>query len=427
MSFVKLGLVPELLRAIERAGYETPTPIQLRAIPIALEGRDILGCAQTGTGKTAGFSLPILQRLKGQARGGTPRALILTPTRELAAQVTDSVRTYGKFLPLRSAVVFGGVGMDAQIREMRRGVDILVATPGRLLDLMGRGYVDLSRVEVLVLDEADRMLDMGFIPDVRRIVRAVPTERQTMLFSATMPAEIERLAGEVLRHPAVVEVGRRSAPTEGVRQLAYPVDRARKRELLLYLLRKHQVGQALVFTRTKHGADRLAEKVERAGWKVAVLHSNKSQQARTRAMNAFRNGEVQILVATDIAARGIDVEGISHVFNFDMPNVAEDYVHRIGRTARAAATGDAISLVEPGEQEVVREIEKLIDMEMPYEVILDFAPGRGASAATSVAPAPRGERGTAQPKATGAAPAGFAGARRRRRGRRGARPQTTAV
>ncbi|MBI2874766.1 MAG: DEAD/DEAH box helicase [Firmicutes bacterium] len=371
-TFENLSLDPSLLRAVWDSGYQTPTPIQARAIPLALEGRDVLGCAQTGTGKTAAFALPILNRLRTSPRGG-PRALILTPTRELAAQVAESFHVYGRHLPLRSSVVYGGVGMEPQIRQLQRGVEILVATPGRLLDLMGRGHVKLSGVEVLVLDEADRMLDMGFIPDVRRILRSVPARRQTLFFSATMPPSIRTLAAEVLNDPVLVEAGPRAKPAEGIRQVIHCVERSQKRVLLTHLLREHRIERALVFTRTKHAADRLAQHLLREGWRVGALHSNKSQSARTRALDAFSQGSIQILVATDIASRGLDVAGISHVINYDLPGTAEDYIHRIGRTARASATGDAISFFEPGDREILREIENLIEMRLPLEPELDFS------------------------------------------------------
>jgi len=373
-TFAELGLIPELLRAVRDAEYDIPTPIQTQAIPLALCGADILGCAQTGTGKTAGFLLPLLQRL-AQGQRGSLRALVLTPTRELAAQIGESARTYGKYLPLRTAVVFGGVSLGPQTERLRQRVDVLVATPGRLLDHMERGNVAFSALSVLVLDEADRMFDMGFLPEVRRILRALPTARQTLLFSATMPHEIESLAHETLRSPVIIDVGRRATPVATVRQVIYAVEAEQKRDLLCHLLQHGNMKHVLVFTRTKIRADRLTRHLAQAGRRVAVLHGGKSQGARTQALSGFRNGGVEVLVATDVAARGLDVEGISHVVNFDVPNVPEDYVHRIGRTARADATGDAISLASPEEVDFVRDIERLIGVTLPRRVVVGFEPG----------------------------------------------------
>ena len=375
MSFTPLGLAPEIERAVEEEGYETPTPIQEGAIPGVLAGRDLIGCAQTGTGKTAAFTLPILHRLRAGTRGRL-RALILTPTRELALQVGESLRTYGRHLRLDSAAVHGGVGIEPQQQKLRRGLDVLVATPGRLLDLMERGNVDSRSLEVLVLDEADRMLDMGFIHDVRRIVRALPSRRQTLLFSATMPDEIRRLAREILRDPLNVEVApRRSAPARGVRQTLLPVASTRKRDLMAHLLETEARGLTLVFTRTKHGANKLARHLEGRGHAVALLHGNRSQAQRTKALEAFRGRRARVMVATDIAGRGIDVDGIAHVVNYDLPNVPEDYVHRIGRTARAGATGDALSLVSPEDRPHVRAIETLIGHAIDRRVVQGFAEG----------------------------------------------------
>ncbi len=366
--------MPELLRAVQDAEYETPTPIQAQAIPVALQGADLLGCAQTGTGKTAGFLLPILQRL-AQGKRGRLRALVLTPTRELAAQIGESARTYGKYLPVRSAVVFGGVGLRPQEERLRQGVDLLIATPGRLLDHLERGNLEFSALEVLVLDEADRMLDLGFLPDVRRILRTLPVERQTLLFSATMPQEIEILAHQTLKTPAVIEVGRRATTVSTVRQVIYPVEPDQKRDLLSHLLKHGDMKHVLVFTRTKVRAERLARHLAQIGRRVEALHGDKSQGARTQALSGFRNGRVDVLVATDIAARGLDVEGISHVVNFDVPNIPEDYVHRIGRTARAEATGDAISLVSVEELDFVHGIERLIGITIPRRLVVGFEPG----------------------------------------------------
>jgi len=381
VSFTELNLAPEIARAVQEEGYEAPTPIQQAAIPGILSGRDLIGCAQTGTGKTAAFTLPILHRLRAGARGRV-RALILTPTRELALQVAESLRAYGRHLRLESTVVHGGVGLEPQIARLRRGVDILVATPGRLLDLVGRGSVDFRGLEILVLDEADRMLDMGFIKDVRRIVAALPARRQTMLFSATMPDEIRRLAREILRDPLNVEVAqRRSAPAAGIRQALLPVAAGRKRDLLAHLLATEARGLTLVFTRTKHGANRLARDLEGRGHSVAVLHGNRSQAQRTNALASFRGGRSRVMVATDIAGRGIDVDGIAHVVNYDLPNVPEDYVHRIGRTARAGATGDALSLVSSEDQPHVAGIETLIGHAIERRVVQGYTAGPVMSAA----------------------------------------------
>ncbi len=373
MTFTELGLASEIERAVREEGYEAPTPIQEGAIPGVMAGRDLIGCAQTGTGKTAAFTLPILHRLRAGTRGRL-RALILTPTRELALQVEASLRAYGRHLRLDSVVVHGGVGHQPQESKLRRGVDILVATPGRLLDHMGRGYVDFRSLEVLVLDEADRMLDMGFIRDVRRIVGALPARRQTLMFSATMPDEIRRLAREILRDPVNIEVSpRRSAPPVGVRQTLLPVAVGRKRDLLAHLLETEARGLTLVFTRTKHGANKLARHLEGHGHSVALLHGNRSQSQRTQALAAFKGKRVRVMVATDIAGRGIDVDGIAHVVNFDLPNVPEDYVHRIGRTARAGAAGDALSLVSPEDHPHVRGIEALIGHAIERRVVQGFA------------------------------------------------------
>ncbi|HEY0876958.1 MAG TPA: DEAD/DEAH box helicase, partial [Zeimonas sp.] len=376
MSFSALGLSEALVRAVSECGYDAPTPIQAKAIPAVLAGGDLLAGAQTGTGKTAGFVLPILQRLAAspaQPRGARPiRALILTPTRELAAQVEQSVVDYGRHTPLTSTVVFGGVNINPQIDRLRRGVDILVATPGRLLDHAGQRSVDLSKVEVLVLDEADRMLDMGFIHDIRRVLKLLPPRRQNLLFSATFSDEIRALADTLLDRPAMIEVARRNAPAESVSQRVLPVDRARKRELLSHLILENNWFQVLVFTRTKHGANRLAEQLSRDGIPALAIHGNKSQNARTRALAEFKAGTLQTLVATDIAARGLDIVELPHVVNFDLPNVAEDYVHRIGRTGRAGAEGEAVSLVSPDENGLLRDIERLLRREIRRETIAGF-------------------------------------------------------
>lgn len=361
-TFGGLGLIPELMSAVEKAGYTQPTPIQQLAIPPALAGRDVLGCAQTGTGKTATFALPLLQHLDGLVSNKpTLRALVLTPTRELAAQISDSITTYGADLDLWHTVIFGGVSDKPQIAELRRGVDLLVATPGRLLDLMSRGVVRLDDVELFVLDEADRMLDMGFLPDVRRITKALPKERQTMFFSATMPPEIRRLAEGLLDRPVHVAVAPVSSTVDQVDQSVFFVEKAKKRHLLTDLLLDPDVKHTLVFSRTKHGANRIVRHLEKAGISAQAIHGNKSQSARTRALDAFRSGKLTVLVATDIAARGIDVDGVTHVINFDLPNVPETYVHRIGRTARAGASGIAWSFCDAEERPYLASIEKLID------------------------------------------------------------------
>ncbi|MEN9577342.1 MAG: hypothetical protein RJA70_351 [Pseudomonadota bacterium] len=360
MQFKDLGLVPELLRAVEEAGYVTPTPIQAAAIPDAIEGRDILGCAQTGTGKTAAFCLPALHQAELRA-GDEPvlRTLILTPTRELAAQINDSLKTYGKHLELWHTVIFGGVNEKPQIAELKRGVDILVATPGRLLDLMNRGFVKLDKIEIFVLDEADRMLDMGFIHDVRKVTKALPKKRQTLFFSATMPPAIRELANGLLVNPKVAAVDPVSSTVDAIKQFVYYTDKGIKRDLLVHILKNSGCERTIVFTRTKHGSDRVVRHLEKCGMSAAAIHGNKAQNARTRALEGFRSGKIAVLVATDIAARGIDVDGISHVINFDIPNVPETYVHRIGRTARAGATGTAISLCEYDERTYLHGIERL--------------------------------------------------------------------
>ncbi len=379
MSFADLGLAAGIVRAVTEHGYTQPTPIQLQAIPAVLGGGDLLAGAQTGTGKTAGFTLPILHRLSAapapKPRKATAvRALILAPTRELAAQVEESVRTYGKYAGLRSAVIFGGVGINPQIATLKRGVDILVATPGRLLDLHGQGAVDLSQVEILVLDEADRMLDMGFIRDIKRVLALLPASRQNLLFSATFSDDIKALADSLLKSPALIEVARRNSTVEVIDQRVHPVDRGRKIELLAHLIEHHDWSQVLVFTRTKHGANRVAEKLEKSGIPAMAIHGNKSQGARTRALSEFKENRLRVLVATDIAARGIDIDQLPHVVNLDLPNVPEDYVHRIGRTGRAGASGEAISLVCVDEHHFLRDIEKLIKRALPQAVVAGFEP-----------------------------------------------------
>jgi ATP-dependent RNA helicase RhlE len=380
MNFDELGLAEPLLRAVHEYGYTTPTPIQLQAIPVVLQGGDLLAGAQTGTGKTAGFVLPMLHRLleggpKKDSRGKTPvRALILTPTRELAAQVEESVRTYGKHVPLTSMVIFGGVGMQPQINRLHKGVDILVATPGRLLDLHQQRAVDLSQVEIFVLDEADRMLDMGFIHDIKKVLAALPAKKQSLLFSATFSDEIKQLADRLLNKPGLIEVARRNQTNEMIEQAVHPVSRDRKKQLLSHLIKSGDWHQVLVFTRMKHGANRLAEYLNDDGISAMAIHGNKSQTARTRALAEFKAGSLQVLVATDIAARGIDIDQLPHVVNFELPNVPEDYVHRIGRTGRAGAQGRAVSLVCVDEEIFLKEIEKLIKRPIPREVIAGFEP-----------------------------------------------------
>ena len=377
MPFAKLGLEAELLRAIAAQGYTCPTPIQTQAIPVVLESRDVLAGAQTGTGKTAAFALPMLQLLHQRARpnGGkskAPRALILTPTRELAAQIGESFRTYGANLALRSSVIFGGVGIQPQKDALRRGIDILVATPGRLLDHVGQGTVDLSAIEILVLDEADRMLDMGFIHDIRKILARLPKQRQNLLFSATYTDDIKRLADGLLNRPALIEVARRTIAAESVTQHVYRVDKEAKRDLLIHLINDGQWQQVLVFARTKHGANRLSEQLNRAGIDSSAIHGNKSQTARTRALAGFKDGKVRVLVATDIAARGLDIELLPHVVNYEIPNVPEDYVHRIGRTGRAGETGAAVSFAGRDESKMLQDIQRLLKRELPVLPLPEF-------------------------------------------------------
>src|SRR6266581_4858999 len=373
MPFASLGLAPELVRAVADEGYAHPTPIQAEAIPLALAGRDLIGSAQTGTGKTAAFVLPILQRLSPGNRG-TLRALILVPTRELAEQVAASIRAYGRHTHLKGAAVYGGVGMEPQTRALKHGVDMVVATPGRLLDHMERGHVDFSQLEVLVLDEADRMLDMGFAPDVRRILRALPDKRQTMLFSATVSSEVDALARAALDRHASVEIGRRATPAEGVEHVIVAVDKLQKRGVLAKILQAKPAGQTLIFTRTKYGADKLVTFLRREAIPAHAIHGDKAQSHRTRTLDAFRSGAADILVATDIAARGIDVDGIRMVVNFDVPQDPEVYVHRVGRTARAGARGLALTLLSPDEWLLMGDIEKLVGEIFPREVIPGFEP-----------------------------------------------------
>jgi ATP-dependent RNA helicase RhlE len=375
MLFNQLGLSAELLRAVDEKGYQKATPIQQQAIPLILEGRDVLAGAQTGTGKTAGFTLPLLQRLhEGTQNRRRVRALVLTPTRELAAQVADSVRGYGRHLPYRTAVIYGGVSINTQKDKLRRGVDVIVATPGRLLDHLQQRTVDLSAIEVLVLDEADRMLDMGFIRDIRKIMKYLPNERQNLLFSATFSTEIRRLAADLLNSPTEIQVATHGKPAEGISQVVYPVDRARKRELLSHRIGAEDWRQVLVFMRTKHGANRLAGQLEADGLSCAAIHGNKSQSARVRALNEFKSGKVRVLVATDVAARGLDIERLPYVVNYELPHVPEDYVHRIGRTARAGLEGNAVSLVCVDEHRLLADIENLLQAKIEKQVIPGYEP-----------------------------------------------------
>jgi ATP-dependent RNA helicase RhlE len=377
MSFDSLGLPEELLRAVKEQGYTEPSPIQAQAIPVILEGKDIMAAAQTGTGKTAGFTLPLLANLMAgeRAKANQVRVLILTPTRELAAQIHESVQNYGKNLPLRSAVVFGGVKINPQMQLLRQGVDVLVATPGRLLDLYQQNAVRFKQLEVLVLDEADRMLDMGFIHDIKRIIKFLPTQRQNLLFSATFSSDIRKLAKGLVNNPVEISVSPRNTTAESVTQFVYEVDKTKKSPLLTALIKDNNWKQVLVFSKTKHGANRLTKQLEARGIRAAAIHGNKSQGARTKALAAFKDGQVNVLVATDIAARGIDIDQLPQVVNFDLPHVSEDYVHRIGRTGRAGNVGEAVSLVCAEEFKLLKEIEKLIKKVIPRKVVAGFEPG----------------------------------------------------
>ena len=415
MAFSSLGLDTTLLRAIAEQGYSAPTPIQSQAIPAVLAGRDLLAAAQTGTGKTAAFTLPLLQRYLDMNRTGernrpgrAPRVLVLVPTRELAAQVSDSVRTYGQFTSVRSAVIFGGVGMQPQIDALRKGLDILIATPGRLLDLVEQGYAKLNEIDVLVLDEADRMLDMGFIRDIKRIITLLPKVRQNLLFSATFSREIRALAAGILHKPLSVEVAPPNATADRVEQHIYRAEKAMKAPLLAHLIQDGQWGQTLVFTRTKHGANKLAQVLEREGLTVGVIHGNKSQSARTKALADFKEYRVQVLVATDIAARGLDIRELPHVVNFELPDVPADYVHRIGRTGRAGAGGEAISLVSAEESTQLRDIERLLGRKLPLRAAPDGV--KPLQRAPEPAPAHR------PPPRRNPAPAGRGGQHRASRG-----------
>ena len=383
MNFEELNLAPAIMQAVRELGYDTPTPIQAQAIPAVLAGQDLLAGAQTGTGKTAAFTLPMLHKLsltepgKNRFGGKAIRALVLTPTRELAAQVEESVRDYGKYLQLDSTVIFGGVGMNPQISKVKKGVDILVATPGRLLDLQGQGFLDLSTVEILVLDEADRMLDMGFIHDVKKVLALVPKDKQSLLFSATFSDEIRELAGNLLKNPQSIQVTPSNTTVQRITQVIHPVGRSKKKDVLLHIIQKHDWSQVLVFTRTKFGANNVADFLTKNGVKAMALHGNKSQTARTQALAGFKSGEIRALVATDIAARGIDIEDLPHVVNFEIPNVSEDYVHRIGRTGRAGASGEAVSLVCLDEEGFMMDIERFTRQEIPVQLLEGFGPEPG--------------------------------------------------
>jgi ATP-dependent RNA helicase RhlE len=380
MTFESLGLAPALLRALTDAGYATPTPIQAEAIPLVLDGHDVLGGAQTGTGKTAAFALPLLQRLADAAKPAAgprkPRALVLVPTRELAVQVSDSLKTYGRHLRLNVTTIYGGAGMQPQIDNLRRGVDILVACPGRLLDHMERGTAKLDAVELLVLDEADRMLDMGFLPAMKRILGRLPKDRQTLLFSATFEAQIKQLALEFMRAPRQVQVAAQNTIADTIVHRAHPVDASKKRALLIEILARRHTDQVLVFGKTKHGCNRLAEQLEEAGLQAVAIHGNKSQAARQKALNAFKSGKARVLVATDVAARGLDIPDLPLVINHDLPMVAEDYVHRIGRTGRNGASGEALSLVSPDEAQLLRQIQRLLKQDIAMEAVAGFEPSR---------------------------------------------------
>ena len=376
MQFSELGLKAELLRAVEESGYRETTPIQQKAIPLVLTGADVLAGAQTGTGKTAGFTLPLLQRIHATRSSGPrrTRALILVPTRELAAQVSESVRTYGRYMGFKSAAIFGGVSQKTQIAKIRKGLDVVIATPGRLLDLAQQDEIDLSSIEILVLDEADRMLDMGFIRDIKKVFRFLPKKRQNLLFSATFSKDIRKLANNLLDNPTEIQAASRNKPADRISQVVLPVDKRRKRELLSHRIGQHNMRQVLVFTRTKHGANRLAGQLIADGITATAIHGNKSQGARTRALAEFKSGEVRVLVATDIAARGLDIDGLPYVVNYELPHVPEDYVHRIGRTARAGQEGQAISLVCIDEKKLLKDIESLLGLEIPKETVPGYEP-----------------------------------------------------
>jgi ATP-dependent RNA helicase RhlE len=397
MTFENLGLSEQLLHAVRDTGYTSPTPIQVNAIPAILAGGDLMAAAQTGTGKTAGFTLPLLQLLSARpaASNNCARALVITPTRELAAQIQESVRVYGKYLKLRSAVVFGGVAVSPQMMKLRSGVEILVATPGRLLDLHQQKAIRFHEIETLILDEADRMLDMGFIHDIKKIMALLPRERQNLLFSATFSDEIRQLAKSITNNPVEIDVAPRNSTVDIIAQKIHPVDKDRKAELLSHLVREQGWYQVLVFSRTKHGADKLVKRLQRDEINAAAIHGNKSQAQRTKALAAFKHNKIQVLVATDIAARGIDIDQLSHVVNFDLPNVPEDYIHRIGRTGRAGASGNAISLVCADESKQLRDIERLLKRKIEREEIVDFEPNHRVPESSLGAPARKPQRSNA--------------------------------
>jgi|SRR5579863_7137708 len=396
MPFEGLGLHPHLVRALRDLGFTRPTPIQAEAIPVALGGHDLIGASQTGTGKTAAFLLPVLQGMIALPKPGRTRVLVLTPTRELAVQVSENFRLLAKHVSARAIAIYGGVGMEPQIRGLRSGVEVVIATPGRLLDHLRRGFAKLDRLEVLILDEADRMLDMGFLPDIRKIVQVLPAQRQTMLFSATMPEEILKLSKELMRNPVKIKTGGDEKTAVGIRHAVYPVPQHLKTQLLLTLLRDTSMSSVLIFTRTKHGADRLAQVLEREGFRTGRLHANRTQSQRLASLDAFRSGQLRVLVATDIAARGIDVEKISHVINFDLPSSPEAYIHRVGRTARAEAVGDAFTLVSQDEEKALRLIEKKLGPAIPRVKLPDFnyraAPAPRSHTPSSEHPPARFER-----------------------------------
>ncbi|WP_411767783.1 DEAD/DEAH box helicase [Winogradskyella sp. A3E31] len=413
MSFKSLGLSEPILRAISKKGYEEPSPIQAKAIPPILEGKDVLASAQTGTGKTAGFTLPLLHYLSENPKEKFRpiRALILTPTRELAAQVHANVKDYSEFLNIRSTVIFGGVNQKPQVATIRRGVDILIATPGRLLDLESQGALSLKRVEVLILDEADRMLDMGFLRDIERIMKLMPKKRQNLMFSATFSKDIKKLAYSILNNPVQVEATPENTAVEVINQTVYRVAKAKKTDLIIKLIAEGNWKQVLVFTRTKHGANRLTKKMISAGITAAAIHGNKSQGARTKALDGFKKGRIRVLVATDIAARGLDIPLLPHVINFELPNISEDYVHRIGRTGRAGASGEAISLVSADETTFLRDIEKLIDQKIEIKILEGFEPDPNAS----TEPIKQGQGGRRNSNPRGKSKSKNSGQRRRRR------------
>ncbi len=396
MSFNSLGLSSAILKAVNKQGYTTPSPIQQKAIPLILEGKDILASAQTGTGKTAGFTLPMLQKLsEGQKLRHRPiRALVLTPTRELAAQVYNNVKAYSEFLDIRSAVIFGGVNQKPQVATIRNGIDILIATPGRLLDLQNQNLVSLSKIEIFVLDEADRMLDMGFLRDIKKIINLIPKRRQNLLFSATFSKEIKKLANDFLYHPVLVETTPENSTADAIEQKVYRVAKSLKTGLIIKLISEGNWKQVLVFTRTKHGANRLCKKMVASGISSAAIHGNKSQGARTKALSGFKNNTIRVLVATDIAARGLDIPLLPHVVNFELPNIPEDYVHRIGRTGRAGASGEAVSLVSAEETSYLKAIQKLIGFKIPVEIIEGFEPDPNAS----TEPIKQGQRSNRRPQ-----------------------------